>query len=293
MEATLLVDSQCILGEGVQWNMAERRVYWTDIKGCSLWSCSETGEDVRRQDLEGGLCAFAFADSGDILAAFTDGLYRLDQNTGERSPIAYYQPELQSTRMNDGNLDRRGRFVVGGMDEAGMRPITTVWSLSGHGASMRQIIDGVGCCNSIAFSPDGTTMYFADTAGTDIFQFDYDLETGTPSNKRFFARMAPEFGKPDGSTVDAEGCLWNARFGGACVQRFKPDGAESDWVNLPVANVTCCCIGGAQMNRLFVTTAQERSGSGDTKQRSGAGGLFCADLGVKGLDHGIYFSGRA
>lgn len=288
MNATLLVESACALGEGVQWNAAVQRVYWTDIFGDVLLSCSETGTDFRRLDLPGGLCAFAFTDQGNMLAAFKDGLYWFDPVSGARDLITTYQPDRPETRMNDGNLDRQGRFLVGGIDEDGMRPITPVWRVGGADAGQAEVLQGVGCANSICFSPDGTTMYFADTAGHDIYRFDYDISTGIPSNKQHFATMAPGFGKPDGSTVDAEGGLWNARFGGGCVQRFALDGTDSTRVTLPVPNVTCCCIGGAEMNKLFITTARLGMEEEALRIRPEAGGLFVATLDVKGLPHGVY-----
>lgn len=286
LQARLLVDCQCTLGEGVQWNAVEARLYWTDIFGDVLYSCDATGDRLKALPLDDGLCAFAFTDTHDILAAFVDGLYRLDWRTGERNLIRTYQEDLPRTRMNDGALDRQGRFVVGGMDENGMTPITDVWSVRPCGIDT--VIDGVGCANSIAFSSDGKTMYFADSASRDIARYDYDPATGRPSNARLFARMDKVFGVPDGSCVDADGGLWNARFGGGCVQRFRADGSPDMRVTLPVPNVTCCCIGGRQMNRMFITTARAGMPDKALSATPSAGGVFVVDLPVRGLDQGTY-----
>lgn len=286
LNASLIVDCRNALGEGIQWNAKESRVYWTDIFGNALWSCDEDGQDVRRLELDAGLCAFAFSDADTVLAAFVDGLYWLDLETAKRELIQAYQPENPTSRMNDGGLDRQGRFLVGGIDEDDMKPTTPVWRVTPDG--IEDVISGVGCANSICFSPDGTRMYFADTAGPDIFVYDYDPATGIPSNKREFARMSEEHEKPDGSTVDAEGALWNARFEGGCVQRFLPDGTEDIRVSLPVPNVTCCCIGGRDLNRLFITTARLLMTEAELDSKPEAGGLFAVDLDVKGLEHGTY-----
>ena len=284
--ARLLVDCRNQLGEGVQWNAEHGRVYWTDIFGDALFSCDEHGESLYRLDLEEGLCAFAFADGERLLAAFKSGLFWLDPQSGARELIQAYQPDQKHTRMNDGGLDRQGRFVVGGIDDDGMKPITPVWRISPKGIDT--VIDDVGCANSICFSPCGTRMYFADTAGPDIFVYSYDPLTGTPSNKRFFARMDADFGLPDGSTVDSEGALWNARFGGACVQRFLPSGVQDLRVSLSVPNVTCCCIGGTDMNRLFITSARLGMSDEALENSPEAGGLFVHDLDVRGIEHGKY-----
>ena len=225
LEAQLLVDCHATLGEGIQWNPARRRVYWTDVKGRTLWSCQEDGSGVARLDLETGLCSFAFSDDGRILGAFEDGLAWLDPVSGRRTLFEPYQPDKPTTRMNDGALDRQGRFVVGGIDEAELAPITPVWTVTR--GEVRTIIDGVGCANSTAFSPDGSRMYFADSPTGEIQVFDYDIGRGIPSNRRVFARLRPSEGVPDGSTVDSQGGVWNAQYGGGAVQRFLPDGSRA------------------------------------------------------------------
>lgn len=282
----LLLDCSCFLGEGIQWNADRARLYWTDIFRRSLWSCDENGDDATRQDLPTDLCAFAFADNGLILAAFTDGLYWFDEQTGKRTLIKAYDPNLTNTRMNDGGLDRQGRFIVGGMDENGMNPITPVWSVSPSGIKM--LIKDIGCSNSTAFSPDGTTMYFADSARPEILQYDYDTEMGTAHNGRLFAKLRDGSGIPDGSTVDAEGGLWNAQFGGSCVQRYLPDGTPDIHVALPVPNPACCCIGGKSMNRLFISTATANMTDAELAAQPGAGGIYAIDIPVRGLAHGTY-----
>jgi L-arabinonolactonase len=221
-----------------------------------------------------------------MLAAFTDGLYWLDWKKGHRELIQAYQPEQPTTRMNDGVLDRQGRFVVGGMDEDGMAATTAVWSVTTMG--VQELFAGVGCSNSTAFSPDGGTMYFADSARHEIVAFDYDIEKGKPSNKQHFAEMDRAFGKPDGSCVDAEGGLWNARFGGSCVQRFRPDGTPDIRVSVAVPNVTSCCFGGAGLNRLFITTAAMGMSEEESAAAPTAGGIFAIDLPIRGLEHGTF-----
>ncbi len=286
LTAELLVDCKNQLGEGIQWNADHQRVFWTDIYGNKLASCDENGGDYKELALAAGLCAFAFQTPERLIAAFTDGLYWLDLASGARDLIRAYQPDLVHTRMNDGGLDRQGRFIVGGIDEQAMAPITPVWSVGSDG--VREIIPQVGCANSLVFSPDGATMYFADTAGPDLYRFDYDPETGTPSNKRFFARLGEDGGLPDGSTVDAEGGLWSSRFGGWRVQRFLPGGAADTVLRLPVPNVTCCAIGGKEMNRMFVTTARILMEEEALRAMPQAGGIFAAELSVAGIAPGRF-----
>jgi sugar lactone lactonase YvrE len=131
-------------------------------------------------------------------------------------------------------------------------------------------------------------MYFVDPAGDEFFEYDYDIETGTPTNRRFFACLGDDAGKPDGSTVDAAGNLCNARFGGGCVQCSQPDGTAGYKVVLPVPNVTCCAIGGTDMEGMFVGTARILTTKAELAATPEAGALFVADLSVKGIPAGVY-----
>lgn len=286
LQATLLVDCQAELGEAVQWHRASRRVYWTDILGNALWSCREDGSAVRKVDLDASLCDFAFTPDGKMLAAFADGLCWLEPRSGNRRMIEPYDPGNQATRMNDGGLDRQGRFVIGGVHEPERDPVAPVWSISR--GKVRTIFSGVGCADGTAFSPDGARMYFADGRTQDIHVYDYDVETGMPSNGRVFAHLRPEHGVPDGSCVDAEGALWNACYGGSAVRRYLADGQADQIVELPVPHVTCCAIGGIRMQRMFITTARRDLDAGERTARPTAGGLYMVDLPVRGLPSGTY-----
>ncbi|MBO6893003.1 MAG: SMP-30/gluconolactonase/LRE family protein [Roseibium sp.] len=285
--AHLLVECQNLLGEGVQWNDAENRLYWTDIFGTALWSCDEEGQRVKRWPLAKKLCAFAFREQGPMLGAFADGLYNFDPKVGTMRLIKSYQEEFGGrTRMNDGHLDRAGRFLVGGIDEKGMQPITPVWSVSRD--KITTVLEDVGCANSISFSPDGRTLYFADSRSSEIRAHDYDPENGSVGRSRSFARLSDKEGKPDGSCVDASAGVWNAQFGGGAVQRFNSDGARSLRIEVAVPNVTCCAIGGKNLDRLFITTARLGMSTQEQSRFPLAGGLFACDIDWKGLKHGTY-----
>jgi len=286
LTATLLVDCRNARGEGVHWHPGRRRVFWTDIKGAALWSCDEDGRNVRKRELPANLCDFAFADDGRMIAAFEDGIGWLDPVTGERTIFEPYMPDNPDTRMNDCGLDRQGRFIAGGMDEANRAPIAPVWSVDR--GSVRPVIEGVRIANAICFSPDGTQMYFADTPTGQIRRYAYDTFRGQPGDAAVFASFGEGEGKPDGATVDSEGAVWNAVFGGGCVQRFLPDGTRELRVDLPVPNVTNCAIGGRDWRRMFITTARIEMDDDALAAHPDAGGLFVVDLPVPGLPEGTY-----
>lgn len=277
LDATLIVDCGNTLGEGVQWHPRHRRLYWTDIDNRRLWTCDENGGRLHHVTLDERLTAFAFCDDDRILGAFADGLGWLDPRTGKRRLFEPYMPGVDGVRMNDGAVDRQGRFVVGGMATGSDAPGTPVWSMDR--GRVQVLFDGVRVANSIAFSPKGTTMYFADTPSGEIRACPYNTATGAPGPWEVLARIAPEDGVPDGSCIDAEGGLWNARWGGGVVARYLPDGTCDMQVRVPVPHVTCCAIGGIALRRMFITTAQPGPGPAP----AGAGGIFAVDLPVRGL----------
>lgn len=293
LQAEIVVDGKNELGEGVVWSSAHGEVQWTDILGRRFWTYSPSDGATRSVALPDRLACFAPLGGTSLLAGFAGGLEVFDLKSGARRPIAAIEPDRPTTRVNDGKLDRRGRLVFGTMDEDpnGARPIGQVYAYEG-GTSPRALVSGVRIANSIAFSPDGRRMYFADTPTKVIRCYDYDLDSGDLSGERTFATVeGPGF--PDGSTVDADGCLWNAEWGGGRVVRYTPDGRVDRSVALPCSQVTCCAFGGAMLDRLYVTTARTGLDAAALAREPHAGALFIIDAGVTGLADTPFPAARA
>ncbi len=284
-EAELLVDCRCVLAEGIQWHAGERRLYWTDIHGHALWRCDADGDNAEHRALDKRLGSFAFSPEGWILAAFEDGMAVLDDFHAAPRPLFQVEADKPTTRLNDGRCDRGGNFLVGGSDEESLRPLSAVYRYGRDGA-FGQLFDGVGCGNGLACSPDGSVLYFADSSGKAIYAFDYSGDR--PVQRRVFAELSAEEGKPDGSCVDAEGGLWNAQYNGARVQRFLPDETRDLRVDLPVRQVTCACFGGPDLDRLYITTAREGFTDDDARAEPTAGGIFVVRPGVVGLPESTF-----
>ena len=282
LKAELLVDCRNTLGEGIQWNPHDSRLYWTDIQERRIWSADGQGENVDTWTFPERVGAFAFDRNGDLLLALETGLHAFDVASENLLRLTEFEADMPTTRMNDGRCDRDGRFIVGGMDEASLGPLSSVVCFTPDGRQERLIAD-VGCTNSICFSPDGTAMYFADTRAKDILRYPYDRTNGSIGSPELFVVLDEDEGWPDGSCVDAEGCVWNAQWGGARVQRFTPDGERSVRVDLPVSNVTCCCFGGLNLDRLFITTARDGLDQDRLEAEPTAGGVFVCDVGRTGL----------
>ena len=281
--AELLVDSKCILAEGIQWNEIENRLYWCDIHGAKLWSSDEDGGNVTILDLPDRIGSFTFDKDGNLLIAFVDGLYKMKAGTTDRELVEKIDENNPVTRLNDGRCDRQGRFIVGGMDEENFQPLSQVFQYDGH--TVKTLITNVSCSNSICFSPDGKSMYFADSPTRVIRKYHYEPETGKIGNEfEVFAELAEHEGVPDGSCVDVEGGIWNARFGSSSVQRYLSDGTIDVLVSLPVSQLTCCCIGGKNMNRLFISSAQENLTENQLQAQPLAGGIFVANSNVSGIN---------
>lgn len=286
MKAELLVDCANTLGEGVQWNEDHQRVWWTDIHGSRLWSCDADGGDVASIETAERLGSFAFDPDNNVLAAFETGLFRWNLDTDRLERLTDFEPKHGSSRLNDGRCDRQGRFVVGGIDETSVENQTS--SMIRYDGGTEVLRTGIGCTNSICFSPDGRWMYFTDTPTRMILRFPYDPATGAMGPEEAFFVVGDGAGFPDGSCIDADGALWNARFHGRRVQQIHPDGREGLCIDVDAPQVTCACFGGANLDRIFITTARENMPDEVLAKYPKSGGLFVAEPGAIGLTETRY-----
>ena len=278
----VVVDAANALGEGVVWSPRTAKSSGPTFSAAASFLIAPRTAPCARSALPDRLACFA--PLGGLLCSRASPA--VSRSSTLRAARAGRSPPSSRTArrraLNDGKLDRRGRLVFGTMDEdPGRQPIGQVYSYDG-GASPRALISGVRISNSIAFSPDGRRMYFADTPTKVIRCYDYDPDSGDVSGERTFAEVQGP-GAPDGSTVDADGCLWNAEWGGGRVVRYTPDGRVDRAIALPCAQVTCCAFGGAELDQLFVTTARTGLDAAALAGQPQAGALFVIDAGVVGL----------
>jgi L-arabinonolactonase len=282
MQAELVLDCRNEHGEGVLWNPLDGRLWWTDIHGEALWAYDPVSRTADRYDAPDRICCFAPRRDGTLIAAFAGGFAYFDPRTGRRDDIAPFEPDLPQTRLNDGRTDRQGRFIAGGMDERDLEPVSSVWRLDAD-LKLTQLFNSVRCANSTCFSPDGRTMYFADSPECEIVAFDYDCESGSLGHRRPLALLPMGRGVPDGSCVDAEGFIWNAVWEGYRVDRFAPHGCLDRSIEVPVEKPTCVAFGGPDLDTLFITTSRLGSGPDVLRREPHAGGLYAVRPGVKGL----------
>ncbi len=282
MRAELILGCQNHHGEGIFWNPIDQRVWWTDIHGQHLhWYEPESGKhgSVSMPDR---VCCFAPRKNGGLIVAFADRVSFFDFEKGETGKLCDFEPDNQDTRLNDGRTDRSGRLIAGGMNEATGAKNSSVISIDEHG-NVQTIIENVSCANSTCFSPDGSTMYFADTPEKTIRAYSYDTKTGAIGDMYIHCNMSSEPGLPDGSCVDAEGGVWNAEWEGHRVVRIAPDGSIDRIVEIPVLKPTCCAFGGKDLDTLFITTSRLMSTDEQLEAEPDSGGLFAIKPGFRGL----------
>jgi len=280
--AALLVDSRNALGEGATWCDATRSLYWTDIEGARLWRCRTDGSGLAHWPMPERLACFALTNAPDVvLVGLATHLAFFDLRSGAFTRIVDVEPDLP-TRLNDGRCDPFGAFVFGMKDEGGDPPraVGRFYRLNPDLTLERLALPAAAIANSIAFSPDGSKMTFCDSMVREILVCDYRAD-GDVANVRPFARLTDADGDPDGSTMDRDGGLWNAQWGGRRVVRYGPDGVETDRVAVPTAQPSCVALDGE--GRLYVTSARVGLSDDALASDADAGGVFVAQTRHAGL----------
>lgn len=271
-----VVDSRDQLGEGPCWSPVDARLYWLDIKGCALnWYAPASGASGRADLGMRGSAAVA-CENGGLLIATDRGLARWD---AAASRLDLVQPLTLPAgfRTNDGKIDRRGAFWWSTMDDDGGRRPGRVYRTTGQGLT-ELMLEGLHIANAVSFHDDGRRLFLADSALQTLFA--YDLED--LSARTVFAQTCGEAATPDGAAFDAEGCLWNAQWGGHRLVRYAPDGSIDRIVPLPVEQPTSCAFGGPRLETLYVTSAWDGLSPAARRAQPLAGGLFAFDPGVAG-----------
>jgi sugar lactone lactonase YvrE len=284
MRISVVADVKPLLGEGPLWDAEGQRLYFIDALGRRIFRCTEAGGEMRAWSVPSRIGSMALRRAGGAVVALRDGFHLLDFASGE---IALFcQPEAwpEGVALNDGKVDRQGRFWCGSMDLSEADPTGTLWRLDPDGTATA-MERGIICSNGPCWSPDGRTFYFADSFRGRIQAWDCDPATGTITGPRDFALISDDRGgAPDGATVDADGCLWSAAVFDGRIRRYRPDGGIERVIEMPVCKITSLTFGGPNLDRLFVTSMAEPplpKHPGDGPLR---GSLFVIDeLGVTGL----------
>ncbi|MHA2938061.1 SMP-30/gluconolactonase/LRE family protein [Vibrio sp. RC27] len=279
----LAVDCRNTLGEGVVWSEARNSVFWTDIEGRQLWEYSPQSGVSKSRAMPSRLCAFMFRDKNTLLAAFDKYVALYSLNDSKVTHLFDFEPDNPHSRMNDGKCDPYGNFIVGGINESDDDAFRSSVIKIDPDFNITTLLTNVTCSNSICFSPDGKTMYFADTPEKQILAYPYSSDSTQLSNPRCVYHGEGDLSFPDGATVDEQGFLWCAMWGGGSVIRIDPISGQIDTrIDLPVKNPTCVAFGGVTMNTLFITSSTLQMSDEEQLAMPYSGGLFLVDVGPLG-----------
>lgn len=284
----------CELGESPCWLPDERLLLWVDIPGQALHEWRPADGRHRQWALASEPGCVAPLPGGALLLAARDGLWRFDREAddgrGGRERLAPppYDPAAQ--RFNDGKCDPQGRLWVATICDDRSRTDGALYRFAG--GRLDRMAGGITVGNGLAWSPDGRTLYWSDTAAHRIFAVDFDGHDGSLSRRRDWAsfdgkpadgRLDGYGGRPDGAAVDAEGAYWVAMFEGQRLLRLAPDGRLLQSVALPVRCPTMPCFGGDDLRTLFVTTARKQRPVDELAAQPWAGRVLMARVDVPGL----------
>jgi sugar lactone lactonase YvrE len=296
--AELLLDARCGVGESPVWSAHHQALFWVDIPARRLWCWQAASGQSRFWEAKEQIACIALQAGsenhqlGRWIAGMEGGIALLtpaDDGSLSVEPLAGVDHPHPGMRFNDGRCDRQGRFWAGTMvaDMSLAATQGTVYRLDGgpsrESLQATPVIPGFITPNGMAFSPDGRTMYLSDSHPLvqTVWAFDYDPDTGTPSNRRVFIDFKPLPGRPDGAAVDADGCYWICGNDAGLVHRFTPSGKLDRSLAVPVKKPAMCAFGGPGLDTLFVTSIRP---GGDVSDQPLAGGLFALRPGVRGLD---------
>ncbi|HEX5214937.1 MAG TPA: SMP-30/gluconolactonase/LRE family protein [Vicinamibacterales bacterium] len=281
MTPELALDARAELGEGPLWDDRRQRLLFVDImRGHVHEFDPATGRD-RVIEIGRPAGAVALAESGAWIVAAQGGFWRVDPDTGWTEQIAAAEADRDDTRMNDGAVDPRGRFWAGTMSLRHQADQGTLYRLDSD-RTVHAMLSPVTTSNGIAWTADGTRMYYVDTRTGRIDLFDFDADAGTIRNRRAFVTVPASVGKPDGLILDRDDGVWLTLWQGGAVHRYTPDGTLDLTIRFPVTLTTKCAFGGPHLDELFVTSAWIDLNAAERAEQPQAGGVFKVKTGHVG-----------
>lgn len=258
------------LGECPVWSPDEEALYWVDIDGQAVHRHDPASAQTTTRPMAGRPGAIALTkEPGTLVVAVEHQMVILDWDSGAVTSLAELEAPGTGNRLNDGRCDPAGRLIIGSMYADTNAGRTSGILHSVEGQAHQVLRRGIGVTNGLAFDPERSRMYFADTPTEQVLVFDYDIDTGDLSNERLFFDYRDVPGKPDGACVDADGCYWSASVYGWALLRITPDGTIDQRVDLPLEKPSMPCFGGPDLDTLFVTTIGAGGTSPSVPGRSG------------------------
>jgi len=272
-----LQQANAILGEGPLWHVDQGALYWIDILRPAIYRFVPGIGQTGNWPMPSAVGAMGFCDDGRLIVALeNEAVCFFDPITGDFQPfvdpVALFGPNSVAGRYNDGRVDALGNFWVGWLSHDRKHP-GALFRIEPNGTVTKILHDPVAP-NGLGWSPDGTIFYFTDSHINTIWAYDCDLKTGTLGQRKLLAKQDRSLGIFDGLSIDTNGNIWTALYGGGAVVQLSPDGQELTRINLPVRLVTSCCFGGKKLDNLMITTAIRGQSPADLVMQPLAGAIF-------------------
>lgn len=280
LEVELVLDARTELGEGPVWDHEIQRLLFVNIMRGAVHEFDPGTHMDSVTYLDRPVGAVMPTRRGDRVVAAQGGFFRFRPGDSSLSLITAVEAHDPDLRMNDGNCDSRGRFWAGSLSLSKRQHAASLYRLNPDG-TVAQVLANVTTSNGIDWSPDDTLMYYIDTGKGMIDVFNFDSDSGDLMNRRPFAVIAREDGRPDGLTVDADGGVWVALWQGGAIRRYRRNGLLDLVIPMPVSCPTSCAFGGSDLCDLYITTARSVRPA-ESRAEPNAGALFRCRPGVVG-----------
>ena len=282
-DVELIIDAKAQVGEGAIWDSDRRLLYWIDIMESTLFAYDPATGENRAYPVGEHVGTVVPKNASEVALATVGGfaLYSLETQTLTR--LNDPEADRPGNRFNDGKCDPAGRFWAGTMAYASTEGAGSLYCMEAD-LSVRRMLEDVTISNGIVWSLDQSKMYFVDTPTFAVQAFDFDIATGVISNGRTALRIPSDAGAPDGMTIDAEGMLWIAHWGGGRVCRWHPESGELlQTIRVPASQTTSCAFGGDNLDVLYITSAALGLSAAQIEREPFAGGLFATQPGSRGV----------
>jgi sugar lactone lactonase YvrE len=285
---TVVTRDADLLGEGPQWNPRDGRLYWVDAFAPAIRRMDPSAGAVESFPMPADIGSFAFARDGTLIGGMRTGFNRIDLARGTVEPIANPVSRDPRLMLNDGKCDRRGRYWCGSVHSDFVGRAAELFRLDPD-LTVRRMDGGFIIGNGIAFSPDDRRMYFADSRDETVWVYDFDLESGSLSNRRVFFSTRDIEGRVDGATCDRDGNYWCALVHGGAVACISPEGRIVERVPVPAKHPTMVAFGGPDLDVLYVTSATKMLAPEERERWPDAGKVFRIDgLAARGLPEPLF-----
>lgn len=283
MNASLIVKMPCELGEGPVWYTCRNSLFWVDIIGMSIHEYIPENQQVNSWHIGIMVSLIIEKDKDNMQLCVQGGIISYNLVTKKIAWLAELEKDNPANRTNDGGIDAQGNIWIGTMEMNCESNAGSLYVVDKN-FHVAQKLTGLSIPNGLVFSPDQQHMYHIDSETKKVESYAYDMQNLSIIHEKTIVKIPAGKGSPDGMTMDEEGMLWIAQWGGFCVSRWNPEtGEQIEQIEVPVPHVSACIFGGANLDQLYITTARQHLGASELAQYPDSGSVFVASPGIKGF----------